>query len=62
MYVHVLNVHLTNYLLLRVLLCITVCYDKIDQIVHINLAYKVLLMLFTSHCDCIEVLMSEHSK
>lgn len=30
----------------------TVCYGKIDQIVHINLAYKVLLMLFTSHCDC----------
>lgn len=29
----------------------TVCYGKIDQIVYINLAYKVLLMLFTSHCD-----------
>lgn len=26
-----------------------VYYDKIDQIAHINLAYKVLLMLFTSH-------------
>ena len=30
----------------------TVRYGKIDQIAHINLAYKVLLMLFTSHCDC----------
>jgi hypothetical protein len=30
----------------------TARYDKIDQIAHINLAYKVLFMLFTSHCDC----------
>lgn len=56
-YVHVLNVHLTNCLFLWVCYyamhhLITVCYGKIDQIAHINLAYKVLLMLFTSHCDC----------
>lgn len=54
-YVHVLNVHLTNCLFLMGFAMhhlITVCYDKIDQIAHINLAYKVLLILFTSHCDC----------
>lgn len=52
-YVHVLNVHLTRCLQLYCLLCITILYfyDKIDPIVHINLAYKVLSMLFTSHCD-----------
>lgn len=63
-YVHVLNVHLTNCLFLWVSLCIILLLyiiGKIDQIVHINLAYKVLLMLFTSHCDCYtSVDKSEH--